>query len=323
MRLISLPGLKRCNFIFLTLRTFFIITVILFFSLRGLAQDIIIYKDGRRISCRITAIDSTNLYCRIGGSRETPVPRNTVHKYYLSRHSEKRLARGLPPGVSRDKEELFLFGGSAAFSSPVQDFASMDINSETSGLAMRGLSVNGMVMLKAGDVFGFKVMYRSQSHQFATQPICNALTAAFPGFTFSCDAERWRMNGVFGGMSLRFPIRSVEGLRMTIDADVGMPRCHFPTLNYTGYTALGSGSVRQSARSVTTGAWCVGAGLSYRAGDQVALAVFAEYVSSSPEFEVSVYSNGTLAARQNYLQKMTVVNVGLGLFIMPSNKKNK
>jgi hypothetical protein len=147
-----------------------IVCVFLCFALGGWAQDLIIYKDGRRISCRVTGIDSANIYCRIPGSRVTGIPLSDVHKYYLSRRSTARLAKGLPPGISRDRENLFLFGGSAASSLPVNDYASMDINSATSGLALRGWAFNGLVMFKLKDYLGAKVTYRSVGHAFKLRP---------------------------------------------------------------------------------------------------------------------------------------------------------
>jgi hypothetical protein len=103
------------------------------------AQDLITRIDGGQIYCRILKVDSATITYKTPQVRdEQIINRSLVQSYYQSA-SAARPAES----VKQKKEgapDVFLLKFRIGSAKPIGDFASMDINSEKSGLALSGLA---------------------------------------------------------------------------------------------------------------------------------------------------------------------------------------
>ena len=293
-----------------------LLVLFLFLSFSGLCQDLIVFKDGSRISCRIMAIDSSSIYYRIVGTSVKAADRANVQKYFLSRKTQSRLYASSSPTIAAEEKDLFHFSGGGAVVKPLNEFASMDATSESSGLAMTGRGLFASLLFKATPVLGIKIAYRSQRNQLDSEPVRQYYATRNPGVEFNCEGGDWRMGGIFAGLGLRVPLNDVDGLYLLFDAEVGLPRFHFADITLTGYTQNSMGIVEWHAFPVSAVAVSLGAGVSIRMADNLRLNITGDYFQSKPRFSVSIRENHTFTESVSYTQKISTFNIGAGLSII-------
>ena len=141
----------------------------LFFNVLLFAQDMIVTKSGENISCKIISVDSLRIIYRLRTeSSRHEIARSEVENYYLSKATATELE-----WLSKPLVEFLSIGFHGALAYPVGEFASMDPNSEESGLALKGACFYGDITFKLSPYAGISLSYVTQRHAMNYQTVTN------------------------------------------------------------------------------------------------------------------------------------------------------
>jgi len=280
----------------------------LFFCLSGFSQDVITTKSGEQIQCHILGLDSIKIIYRLRNeSTRHEIKRIDVENYYLSKVTENELA-----WISRPMKEFLSIGFYGGLAYPIGDFASMNANSELSGLAFRGYFFNAELNFKLSQYVGLSLTYMNQKHALNYQAVSNYFNTISGTTNFTAGGGDWLISGLLFGLNFDVPIKTLEGLSFTAYVGAGVPKFTFPEQFVNQATPPFKGTLSESKTS--SGAFKPGIGLRYKASKYIALHLNASYFSAHPAFFniVRSYSNG-YSEIVKYEQEIRCLNVQGGI----------
>ncbi len=287
---------------------------LLFLCISGFSQDLIITKSGDQIQCHILSIDTLKIiYRQRNESPRHEILRSEVENYYLSKTTANEL-----DWINRPLKEFFSLGFSGGVAYPTGDFASMDANSELSGLAFRGYFFNAELLFKLSKYVGLSATYMNQKHALNYQAVSNVYNTYFGTSNFTAGGGPWLITGILFGLNFDFPLKHTEGLSVTGYFDAGVPKFTFPEQFVQGnpnpQVYVGTTKVTISEAKTNSGAIKVGLGLSYKLNKYFALSLSGSYFSAHPSFfNINVSSTNGYTEIINYEQEIKTLNLQAGL----------
>lgn len=297
----------------------FLFLILFLITLAGtvIAQDVVVLNNGRKILCRITSIDSASIFYKLPHqTREFSIQKREVKRY--DQNSIKPKTNGTVNDIV-GTNELFILSFMAGPASPIQDFGSMDINNEKSGLAKTGNFLQASATIKLTEYFGLSVLFRNQKHAFAHELLAQALTNQYRGNpSFTSFGDNWKIRGFFAGVYLMLPVKTTPQLSLNFHLLGGLPKIELPeySLRANSYPQSITGTTYKSTSSA--GAIIGGFGLKYKVQKNVALDIGLSYFYSEVSF-LNVYtsfSNGYYYYG-NFKQKINTLNLQVGIsFLM-------
>lgn len=307
------------------LRTFLFIV---FFSISGttlFSQDLIVTKSGENISCKILSVDTLRIVFRL--RNESPrheISRQEVENFYLSKATSHELE-----WINKPQIEFFSLGFFGGLAYPLGDFASMDANSELSGMAYRGYAFTGELIFKLFKNFGLNALYLSQRHGFNYQNVANSYNTYYTNYysnyynayvpinSFTAEGGDWLINGMFIGINADVPIPYYKNLSVFGNLSFGVPRFTYPEQVITRFPDSQNSDtiwVRLAETTTNTGAIRFGFGLRYVFNNFIALNLSANYFGAKPSFfNILLTSNNGPSEYISYQQQMRTLNVNAGI----------
>lgn len=287
---------------------------LLFLYFAGFSQDLIVTKSGDQIQCHVLSIDSIKIIYRL--RNESPrheISMLQVENYYLSKTTANELE-----WINRPLIEFFSLGFTGGVAYPTGDFASMDGNSELSGLAFRGYFFNAELLFKLSKYVGLSAVYMNQKHALNYQAVSNVYNTYFGTTNFKAGGGDWLISGLLFGLNFDIPLAQTKGLSVTGYFDAGVPKFTFPEQYVEGnpnpqlYT--GSTKLTMSEVNTNSGAIKAGLGLRYKFNSYLAFNLSGSYFSAHPSFfNISVSSTNGYSDIINYDQKIQTLNLQAGL----------
>jgi len=285
-----------------------------FLCLSGFSQDLIVTKTGEQIQCHILSIDTLKIIFRL--RNESPrheIARSEVENYYLSKTTANEL-----DWINRPLKEFFSLGFTGGLAYPTGDFASMDANSELSGLAFRGYFFNAELIFKLSKYIGLSATYMSQKHALNYQAVSNLYNSYFGTSNFTAGGGDWLISGILFGLTMDVPLKQTEGLSITGYFDAGVPKFTFPEQFVSGNTNpqvyVGNTKVTLSEVKTNAGAIKLGMGLRYKLNKYLALNLSGSYFTANPSFfNITISSTNGYSEIVNYEQEMKTLNLQAGM----------
>lgn len=279
----------------------------------GISQDLITTKNGEQIQCHILSIDTIKITYRL--RNESPrheIKRSEVENYYLSKATSTELE-----WLNRPLKEFFSIGFYGGIAYPTGDFASMDAESELSGLAFKGYYFNAELTYKLTNHIGIRALYMQQMHRLNYQTVSNSYNSYFSTNNFTAGGGDWQISGLLFGLGFDVPIESTKGLSFIGNLDLGVPKFTFPeqyvmgTPNPQLYSPT---KITISQSTTNSGAFKAGIGLRYLASKFLALHVSCSYFSAHPAFfDITVSSSNGYNEIISYEQQIRTLNLQGGL----------
>jgi len=293
-----------------------LVVLFLFAVSLGQAQDIVVLNNGRKIYCRIVNIDSVSIsYTLPHQKRQFEIQKTEVYRYDQRSASK---TKNIYPHRPRDFSEKLVIGFSGGPATPLDEFASQDVNSIKSGLAKTGFFFQANSVLKLNQYFGFTFDYHYQAHAFSDGLIASQLNNIYRGNPFfTTTSTKWKIRGFFGGIHICLPVKSIDHLSFDINLAAGVPKVTLPELNIVAKGTGGAVTVTQYLSVTTAPTFLGGLGLKYRVQENVAFTVYVNYLQTKAQF-TNVYTLATngVYSYDNYTQKISTLNVQFGLSFM-------
>ncbi len=282
-------------------------------SLSGFSQDVITTKLGEQIQCHILSIDSIKIIYRL--KYESPrheIKMVDVENYYLSKVTAAELE-----WINRPLKEFFSLGFSGGIAYPVGDFASMDANSELSGLAFRGYFFNAELIFKLSKYIGLNATYMNQKHALNYQTVSNSYNTFYNTTNFAAGGGDWLISGILLGLNFDLPLKDTKGLSLTGSINLGVPKFTFPEQFLEGSPnpqLFNTTRITLSETSTNSGAFKAGLGLRYKLNQYIALTFSGSYFSARPAFfDITLSASNGYSEILSYEQQMRTLNLQGGI----------
>lgn len=199
---------------------------------------------------------------------------------------------------------------------PIGVFASKDFAKETSGLALRGNSIDVSILLKLSTYFGLGAAYRNQSHNVDNALIQQMYTSTFSGVSLNTKTGKWLSSGFYGGLYFNAPVKTRSNLAMDFSLMMGLPKFQCPSITVSGTQYEVTSSLVQYSDKTNAFAFCGRVGLNYRY-KILGLNLGVSYFRAKPEFSnVLVVSPNGSSGYINFKQTISTLNVEAGISLL-------
>lgn len=195
---------------------------------------------------------------------------------------------------------------------PTGDFAKKDVFDDESGLAKIGTFVDLSYRYQATKVLGITATLKGSIYGVDAS---NFTLPSGTGASSQISTTNWNTGAILGGIYQLIPLSADEKWNLEFRELVGVQFSRSPEMiiNVT-IPNIGTMNSRQEPANATAFAFAVGTGLRYQLHRDLGFKLFADYNSSNSKFDVTVTSGGT-TTQQPTSQKITTVNVGVGLTV--------
>jgi len=196
---------------------------------------------------------------------------------------------------------------------PTGNFAGKNLFGEDDGLAKTGAFMELSYRNQFSKVLGFAAALKGSLYGI------DASGFSLPsgtGASSQINTTTWKTGTVLGGIYQLIPLSNNQKFSLEFRELAGIQFSSSPemTINAT-IPGVGSMSGKQESASSTSFAYALAAGFRYQLNNSLGLKIFTDYNSSSAKFGSINVSSGGTTAQESSNQKITVVNVGVGLNI--------
>lgn len=293
------------------LRSAIAVIFTLFFC-SGLAQDIILRKDGGVIPCKIVFVDSSFIvYKRPSANYEENIMRSDVERFII-RSASNQNDDSFPINAKKD---LLYFTPRFGRGFPTAEFGKQDLNDLNAGLALPGNIFQLFVTYKPDPWIGLSVGYRYQEFQFNKSLLQAELERVNPGIVFSTDVAPWKVKGFHASLDLSIPIVRDREWTLDLFAMAGLPHYSYPSFNIRASLGGVSLNLTERAEPVQEPAITFGGKLCLRPNNNIILHLQADYFSGNATFQTKFSSPGVISAN-TYSQRFSAVTISIGLSVV-------
>ena len=270
-----------------------------------MAQDTLVLKDGRMMSCVITKIDSSNVYFDIHDKNQkivhTMVNQNSIQE--IKHHPVVESVNG----INSLNSIGILFG----LSLPTGDFADDDINREESGLAGNGINLSTVFTHYFNRHLGLSVKGYFNSNMFKTD-ILSDLISSMAGLPVTNNTVKYHSMGLLAGPAVLLP---VDKLSVTGHLLWGFGNLTQPEATFTIVSGPDYGWIKMSEIRKISFMFDIGGGLVYTVNDNWNLFANVDYFGGSFNFEkyTMSFSSGESEKYDRGTQKYGVINISAGI----------
>ena len=214
-------------------------------------------------------------------------------------------------GVTQKKEKLKrgYIGISVGPAIPLGEFGSTDINSEHSGFAKTGVSLQLINFgLRLNKNFGIAAMWSGAAFNVDEEAMKRNAGLG----TLVLDSDPWAFGALMGGLFVSIPSKVLD-----VDFRVmfGLGYGKTPEINIYGNADGGFISLKQESDASNSIAYSLGLGLRFNVARSVSLNLLFDFVGSKQEFEVNMYSGGNYLATNKFEQPMNFLTITGGIGI--------
>lgn len=324
-----------------------VILFILVFSFKSKAQDLITQKDGSKIYCKISKVDSSGIYYLVPGEMQqlmissvdvesyyilqslptsttsvetassvvspAPIPSTSAQKSYTVVH--KSLMPSKLPPKKDSSSDLFIVNFCGGMALPISDFGNKNGDVATAGLAKLGYVIVPEVILKFTKHLGISASYHYQSNSISNTSLNNTYSSNSPGVIFVIKSKPWQNYGFFVGLLFDSPINNVKGLSMFSTFSFGYLTFNSPELLVTGRYGVSYATVFQQAGEVQKFGYYQSLGFKQKISEDFGINFSVNYLAANPYFS-NVGVSGTNVAKNTsikFSQKIETINFKLGL----------
>lgn len=211
------------------------------------AQDFLVLKDGRTVSCKITGTDSAYVYIDI-------IDKNLKKKHTLVSKNDIQDIRYKPVVESSEKIRINSFGISAGVNLPTGKFASDDLNSKAAGFAGKGISINAVYVHYLVSYFGLLVKGYYNTNRFEVSKLRDMMSSQL-GLPFDYNTVNYHSFGFFAGPVVLIQVDrlSVTGHFLWGHANLNQPEVTFTTASINGYGWIKLSDVSKGSSIINAG----------------------------------------------------------------------
>lgn len=287
--------MKTCLFLF----------VLLIVPKSLMAQDTLVLKDGRMISCKITEIDSSNVYFDIHDKNQkivhTIVNQNSIQE--IKHHPDVESVNG----INSMNSIGILFG----LSLPSGDFADDDINREESGLAGNGINFSAVFTHYFNQLYGLSVK-GFYNNNILKADLLGDFMSSMLGMQVTNNTVKYGTFGFLAGPSVLLPVDrlSLAGHFMCGYANLTEPEVTFTVTSATSYAWIKMSKIIKGSFMAN-----IGGGLVCTVNENWNLFANVDYFGGSFKFEkyTMSYSSGESEKYDRGTQKYGVINISAGI----------
>lgn len=324
-----------------------VILFFLIFSSKSKAQDLITRKDGSKIYCKISKVDSSGIYYLVPGELQqlmigsvdvesyyilqslptstttvekgssvatpSPIPAISGQKTYTVVH--KSLMPSKLPSKKPNGYDPVIINLSGGLAMPIRDFGNNNIDVSTAGLAKLGYLLDGTVFLKFTKYIGISGTFHYQSNQINSVAINNAYTFNNPGVLFTTKSKPWKNYGFFGGLFFNIPIERIQGFSLFADFSFGLPKFISPELYTTGTYRGSTGTITQVGGETSKFAFYESIGFMQKISKGLGINFTVNYFASNPYFSnvAIIGTNGIPSTTTKFSQKIEALSLKMGM----------
>lgn len=190
---------------------------------------------------------------------------------------------------------------------PTGDFASTDINSDNSGFAQTGLTIQ---LVNFGYTFGgnFGIAGMWSGAAFALDVESLAKNAGLSGMTVESDL--WSFGAFMGGLLVSLPSNSMNvDFRFMIGSGSGTA----PEMSISGFVNGSHVDIIQNSASAMSLAYDLGIGLRLNVSKLISLNLFMDYLGCKATFVTDIYAGSLFLETVEFVQPMNQLNITGGI----------
>ncbi|NOU47072.1 MAG: hypothetical protein HOO86_08425 [Bacteroidales bacterium] len=278
------------------------------FTIAGVfAQDTIVQKNGFKRVCTIESQDSTKFYIKIrskGQNIRTHINKSDVQRVYIKK------TEMIGGRIDLNKGRFNAIRIYSGICSPMNDFASKDINLPKAGLAGSGMNFNAVIELGFNPYFGMEFKGYLNTNEFVTSGLEAEMSTAF-GYKVSSDIVYYTNYGLLLGPSVKVPAGK---LAFSMHLLLGYSTLSEPETKFFVITGYDDWLIYKKITAVGL-ATNVGAELIYPLNNNWILTANFDYVHSKYKFGNMTlkYSYGDTQTWDRGEQPYDVLNYSLGV----------
>jgi hypothetical protein len=270
------------------------------------SQDTIFLKDGNKISCKITNIDSSDVYFDM--KRD-----NKKIQTFINKNVVLGIKYNTPPkeGKLANKKYYNSITFFAGLSQATGDFASDDVNSDKAGLAGNGLSLNFVFSHRFSEEFGFAIKGFFCSNEFKAEKLTEMIKSLI-NLPVTNNSVNYVSLGLLVGPTILVP---VDKLSICGHLLLGRGTLTEPETTFTIISGSNTGWVKMGAVSAGSFMYNLGGGFTYSLNDNWNLLANIDFISGTFKFGTYTMSNSSGVSQdfERGNQNFSVVNITAGL----------
>lgn len=291
------------------MRTKILIIALLLIPLFVKSQDTILLKTGSKILCKITNVDSLNVYFDIEKNNRD------IHTF-ASKASVQEIKYYNPSAIKvssdyTNQRQYNSIALSIGPSMPVGDFSNDDVSSNSAGLAGNGLNINGIYTHYYSPNLGLVVKGFYNSNEFMANKLTDMISSE-TGYTVTNNSVSYTSYGLLIGITR---VHHVDKLSVSGHLLLGFADLTEPETTFTIISGSNSGWIKMSEVSAASLILNIGAGLTYTLNDNWDMFANIDYLDGS--FKFGSYSlsapSGESQSTDRGTQSFGVINITVGL----------
>lgn len=198
---------------------------------------------------------------------------------------------------------------------PFSDFASTNQDNDDAGYALTGGHLNLSFGYLIGAHLGIAASLTGTSNSVDESALEADFRDEYPGANWNIDADRWRLGALLVGGLASFP--ASDNLDVDFKVMIGALSFTSPEVRATASSGPLNYSARREEKTVTTGAFDIGAGIRYRVANSIALMANADFISANPRFEdvTTTTSFGSSSSTYDYHYNALNITLGIGFLL--------
>lgn len=304
----------------------FIIIIITFLAFNdfGFSQDLIIDQSGKKFFCKIIYVDSVKIkFEQVINKKNTQdsIEKKNVARFILS---TPITSRKYQDSIGKLPREIVSFYFSYGRSFPVFDFGGDDAGNKNSGLAMSGSSFCFRINFKVNKHFGFCYDYFSIVNKVNSEAVIRFYESKTTVNNINYSVSNWVAKGSQIGLVVSLQPKKLKRMDVDLWYSMGYPVFTLPYQNLfvsNQFGAFSFSSQENHKRSI-----CItsGVALRYKISKFIQINLISDMIYSNVKFSEILKSNNVFGNyTSEYIQKISTINLRLGLGIYMFNKKRK
>lgn len=278
----------------------FILVIFIFFivPLKVKSQDTLMLKDGRKVECKILEIDSLNVYIEMYKNYDKI-------KTFITKESVEDIK------YKKKIKQIKCISISVGKTISTGNFASDDIQSDSSGLGGNGLGLNSMLKFYIVKKLGILIKCYYNTSEFKADKISNYYSST-SGMTVSNNSVKYSSFGFLLGPTVLFPVD-----RLSINGHIlfGHGNLTQPGVNFIITSVSSSGWIKMSEIKSKAYLFNIGGGLIFTINKNWNLIANIDYLRGKFQFDKYKISDSTGQSQyaKSRTQKYSLYTLSIGL----------